>query len=287
MVTASKSRCSKDSEKRDSCLTGNDGERIALSLSSLSLFPGRAINHLMLRALKISLAFLTVFRVKVQPIPELGEVAGSAWAFPLVGAILGGILVFARLAIGSHLPPVLCAVFLVGLWAFLTGGLHLDGWTDCWDAAAAATTPERRYEILKDSRMGTFGGLALILLLAVKASAVADPDLPLSLLFLSPVIGRGAMVAAAYRVRSPEYGMGSLFVQGLDGSTRNKAALAAFLPAVVAGFSGLFCVVSAYIGAVIFRRFAESRLNMVNGDVLGAMVELAEALVLMTALFKW
>ncbi len=216
----------------------------------------------------------------------MGEVARSAWAFPVVGVLLGGILVLVRLLIGSHVPPVLSAILLVGLWAVLTGGLHLDGWTDCWDAIAAATTPERRYEILKDSRMGTFGGLALILLLAVKTSTLAGPDLPLSILLLSPVIGRGAMVCAAYGIRAPAQGMGNSFVRSLDRSTVNKAALIAFVPALIAGLSGLAGVAAAYVGALIFRRFAESRLNMVNGDVLGAMCELSETLVLVAASFR-
>lgn len=235
----------------------------------------------------MSLGFLTVFRVTVHPIPELGEVARSAWTFPLVGIILGGILVLIRWTLGSHLPPFLSAVILVGLWVFLTGGLHLDGWTDCWDALAASTTPERRYEILKDSRMGTFGGLALILLMAVKISALATPELPCLLLFLAPVIGRGAMVTAAYGIRVPAQGMGNSFVQSLDRSTVNRAALIAFVPALIAGLAGLLAVAAAYIGALIFRRFAQSRLNMVNGDVLGAMCELSEALVLITASFTW
>lgn len=241
----------------------------------------------MLRPLKISLGFLTVFSVKVEPIPDLGETARSAWAFPLVGALLGVILVLARWAVGSHFPPLLSAVLLVGLWVLLTGGLHLDGWTDCWDAVAAATTPERRYEILKDSRMGTFGGLALIILLGVKISALAGSDLPLSILFLAPVIGRGTMVAAAYGIHAPSQGMANLFVQSLDRSTVSRTVLIAFVPALIAGLTGVFAVAVAYMGTLAFRRFAESRLNMVNGDVLGAMCELSEALVLVTASFTW
>lgn len=253
----------------------------------MSLIPDRVINDFMLRSLKISLGFLTVFRVRVEPIPDMGEVARSAWAFPMVGALLGLILICARSLIGAHLPQVIAAILIVCLWTVLTGGLHLDGWTDCWDAVAAATTPERRYEILKDSRMGTFGGLALILLVAVKISTLAGPDLPLSILFLSPVIGRGAMVCAAYGIHAPAQGMGNTFVQNLDRTTVYRAALISLAPALIAGVYGLAAVAAAYLGSLIFRRFAESRLKLVNGDVLGAMCELSEALVLVTASFKW
>ncbi|MBI5248615.1 MAG: adenosylcobinamide-GDP ribazoletransferase, partial [Desulfomonile tiedjei] len=144
----------------------------------------------MLRPLDIALGFLTVFKVRVEPAPELQEVGRSSWCFPLVGALIGALLVGLHLILSGHLPVFLVAVLTIGLWIFLTGGLHLDGWTDCWDALAASVNPDRRMQILKDSRMGTFGALGLILLLAVKTGSLAREDLSLPVLFAAPVIGR-------------------------------------------------------------------------------------------------
>ena len=79
---------------------------------------------------------------------------------------------------GPYSPAA--APHVVALWAALTGGLHLDGLADCGDGLLAAATPERRLEIMRDSRLGAFGGLLLALFLILKVLATGTiPALPL------------------------------------------------------------------------------------------------------------
>jgi adenosylcobinamide-GDP ribazoletransferase len=241
----------------------------------------------MLRPLEIAVGFLTVFKVRVEPYPTLQEVGGTAWAFPVVGALLGILLVVFRLLLSNHLPMFLNAILVVGLWIFLSGGLHLDGWTDCWDALPASVSPERRFEILKDSRLGTFGALGLILLLAVKAGSLASDDLSLAVLFAAPVIGRGFMVYAMYGSRHRGDGMAALFLAGVDVGSARWALILAAVTAILAGWAGLVSAAVAYAAAVWFRRFAESRLPAINGDVMGAVCEVSETVFLLAASFKW
>jgi adenosylcobinamide-GDP ribazoletransferase len=215
------------------------------------------------------------------------EVGRSAWAFPLVGALIGIILVAAHAILTAHLPLALSAVLVVGIWIVLTGGLHLDGWTDCWDALAAPVSAERRFEIMKDSRLGTFGALGLILLLAVKTSAIADSGLSLMALFLAPVIGRGTFVLASHGSRHRGDGMAAAFLNGQDEQTAKWAAILGLGPALLAGWSGILAAAGAYLGAAWFRRFAESRLPSINGDVLGGMCEFSEAIFLVIACATW
>ncbi len=134
----------------------------------------------MLRPFKIALGFLTIFRNNLAPYSDFAEVAHSAWTFPIVGALIGTILAAEFLVLQTFFPPALSAVIIVGTWVIMTGGLHLDGWTDCWDALAAPVSVEKRFEILKDSRLGTFGALGLILLLAVKTAALLGPEVSFS-----------------------------------------------------------------------------------------------------------
>ncbi len=241
----------------------------------------------MLRSLKIAVGFLTVFKVRVEPYPELQEAGRSAWAFPLVGALIGVLLVGFHLLISSHLPIFLTAILVVGLWIFLTGGLHLDGWTDCWDALPASVSPERRFEILKDSRLGTFGALGLILLLAVKAGSLARADLSLAALFAAPVIGRGFMVYAMFGSRHRGDGMAALFLSGVDAGSARWALVLALGTAMLVGWSGLVSAGVAYAAAVWFRRFAESRLPAINGDVMGAVCEFSETVFLLMTSVTW
>ena len=237
----------------------------------------------MLKSLQTALSFLTIFGSRGRAITDLAEAGRSAWAFPLVGAIIGLFLVIAHLIFFSHFPPFIAAILTVTLWIFLTGGLHLDGWTDCWDALAASVTPEQRFVILKDSRMGTFGALALIALLALKTAALASVDLRIIALFLAPVVGRGVMVLTAYGSRHRGEGMAAMFLAGLDRNTVRWAALIGLVPAVIAGWMGIIAAGGAYLGAIWFRSFSDSRLPTINGDVLGAICELAETLFLLIA----
>jgi len=240
----------------------------------------------MLRAIEIALQFLTIVKVRLDPAADLQETGRAAWAFPIVGAFIGLLLVITYWVLSGHLPSSLVAILVIGLWVFLTGGLHLDGWTDCWDALAASVPPERRFEILKDSRLGTFGALALILLLAVKIAAVAQGDFPLIMLFIAPVVGRGLMVVTAYGSEHRGAGMAAQFLSGIDARIVQWVAILGFGPALLAGWTGIWALVGAYLGAVCFRRFAQTRLGTINGDVMGAICELAEALVLLIACIR-
>jgi adenosylcobinamide-GDP ribazoletransferase len=239
------------------------------------------------RPLQIALGFLTVFKTRLTPYPDMMEVGRSAWAFPVIGALVGIILVAVHAILSGHLPAALTAVLIVGIWVVLTGGLHLDGWTDCWDALGAAVSPERRFEIMKDSRLGTFGALGLLLLLAVKAAAVGDSALSRMALFLAPVIGRGTMVLASHGSQHRGDGMAAAFLSGLDDQTVKWAAILGLGPALLAGWSGILAALAAYAGAVWFRRFAESRLPSINGDVLGGMCEFSEAIFLAVSCATW
>jgi len=215
---------------------------------------------------------------------DLGK---AAWAFPLVGAVIGLILVLARFVLVGPLPPLLAAVIIVGLWVVLTGGLHLDGWCDCCDALASSVDAERRLEILKDSRLGTFGALGLILLVTAKTAAVADDRLPVAMVFLAPVIGRGIMVLAARGAGHRGEGMAAQFISGLDAGTVRWAAILGLAPAVIGGWRGIIAAAVAYAGALLFRRIAVKRLGAVNGDVMGAWCELGEVIVLIVGCMIW
>ncbi len=241
----------------------------------------------MLRSFEICFAFLTIFRVPVDPPPSLEEVGRSAWAFPLVGAAIGFILVLVHWFSKGLLPPVVLSVVLVAPWVVVTGGLHLDGWSDCCDALAASVPPERRLEILKDSRLGTFGAVGLIILLALKMAAVSTTDLPLTMLFLAPVVGRGTMVLISYSAKHGSEGMAVRFISGLDQNSVVAAGIITLAAALTAGWTGILGTVAAFATGLGFRRLAESRLNMVNGDVIGASCELSETVVLLVGCLKW
>src|SRR5712692_4570066 len=145
--------------------------------------------------LLLALGFLTIVPLRIgatQP-GDLGRAAG--W-FPVVGLLLGVVLSAAQWLLQQLYPPALAGGLVVALWALLTGGLHLDGLADCGDGLLVAATPERRLEMMRDPRLGAFGGLVLILFLILKVTAAAalpgrplfSLELPVALVPVGPLV---------------------------------------------------------------------------------------------------
>ncbi len=99
--------------------------------------------------------------------------------------MIGGVLAGFDLAVASWFPAGVRGVLLLGLWVWLTGGLHLDGWMDVADGFGSYRSRERTLEIMKDSRVGAMGVIAAILLLLLKASVLASTPDPLWIPLLS------------------------------------------------------------------------------------------------------
>ena len=119
------------------------------------------------------------------------------WAFPVVGAVVGAIggavfWVCARLG----MPPGVAAVWTLASMLLVTGALHEDGLADFADGLGGGRTRERKLEIMRDSRIGTFGGLALMLSLAARGTALATLAQPVRVvvaLIVAAALGRGAI----------------------------------------------------------------------------------------------
>ncbi|MBU3936253.1 MAG: adenosylcobinamide-GDP ribazoletransferase, partial [Proteobacteria bacterium] len=112
----------------------------------------------MLLAVRIAIAFLTILPARLPAELPADGLRRSAGFFPLAGWLIGGFLAGeAWLCVWAGLPPLVSAVLLVALGAWLTRGLHRDGLADLLDGLGGGQTPERRLAIMKDSATGAFG----------------------------------------------------------------------------------------------------------------------------------
>ncbi len=234
--------------------------------------------------LRLALSFLTTLPVRAPAAPP-GSLGKAAPWFPVVGLMLGALLAAARWGLGFVFPPVLSGVMLVALWAALTGGLHLDGLADCGDGLLAAVSPERRLEIMRDPRLGTFGAISLFLFLLLKVFAIAA--LPSAgpvgyyALLLAPALARWLLLIVARQPSARAGGMGAAFGQGLTPAAIAVAAIVPVLLSVLGGWRWLAAVALGLIVAWVIIRVARARLGGVTGDVLGLTVELTELVVVL------
>ncbi len=230
----------------------------------------------------IAVSFLTIFRPPGTPseMAAPSDLAASFSWFPLVGLLLGLCMVTPAFLL-QNMPPLLLAVLLTALLAVLTRGLHLDGLADLADGVGGGYSIERRLEIMKDSRTGAFGALALIFAVLLKSAALYTLllDHCWSGMLLAPALSRFSMVLGAYKMpyaRSAG-GLGKPFLEHMG----FQPLLIAFLLSISLLFliemkSALFQLALAMGCAGLMRRLAGRWLGGMTGDVLGALNEITE-----------
>ena len=235
----------------------------------------------MIKALLLALQFLTAIpvRVSLEVTPRLMARA-MAW-FSVVGLVLGAILALVDAGLRAIFPPAVGAALLLAIWVALTGALHLDGFLDCCDGLLVAKVPEKRLEILRDTRVGAFAVVGGICLLLLKFAALLE--LPagyrLAALLVIPALTRAAMVyaARAYPYARSESGLGQLFREELSWREVIVAAVVAVATAgLVLGVVGLALALCVWLMTVVVAWWVQRRIPGLTGDVYGAINELTE-----------
>lgn len=213
---------------------------------------------------------------------EIGE---AAFFFPLVGFVLGSILVLVNLLLEPFSPPALLSLALVAVLALLSRGFHLDGLADTFDGLGAGGDPERVLRIMDDSHTGVFGVLAVVLVILFKARSIELLDAERwRALLMAPLLGRWAMVLLGYRSRAAKEGLGSILIGRMEGKHVFFATVVTLI--LVAGFLGVVGIaIMVWIGIFTLgcRIYFHRHLGGVTGDIFGAVGELSEcsALVLL------
>src|SRR5579863_1126237 len=162
----------------------------------------------MIRSLAGAIQFLTVLRLPATQEPATPG-AAAAW-FPLVGAILGAAGAGVFIGLAKILPVSLAALATVAFWTAASGVLHEDGLADVADALRAGRSRERMLTILKDSRIGTFGAMAVILSVLARWQALqyfTGPGI-LAVCIAAQAVPRAAMVGLAWTSRPVGTGLG-------------------------------------------------------------------------------
>ena len=200
----------------------------------------------------------------------------SVW-YPFVGLVIGGLTWLVWTGTTRIFPAPVAGILTLVVWVALTGGLHLDGLADCCDGLLASTTVERRLEIMKDPRLGAFGGIGLLLVLMLKAAILSSltPQSAFGIM-LAASLARWCILLAGLLPLARPSGMGADFKAGFR---RWFIWAGAIVPLGLALFLGTHGLISLFLGllaATLVLLLAKSRINGVTGDVFGMTVEMVE-----------
>ena len=221
------------------------------------------------------------------------DVARSARWFPLVGGLVGAIGAAALALLTKLFPPFVCAVLVTGLVAFLTGAMHLDGLADTADGFGGGRTPDDVLRIMRDHAIGSYGGVALVLAIALKVvsiSALLDARRAVTAIILAPVLGRWSSVLLS---STQAYARPATDTAGTAGAPTRLVGKVELLIATVtvvifalllhplAGFVSLGAV---GILSAAWAWICRQKIRGITGDTLGACIEASECLVLLVFL---
>ncbi|MBP3887538.1 MAG: adenosylcobinamide-GDP ribazoletransferase [Cellulosilyticum sp.] len=217
--------------------------------------------------------------------------------FPLVGLVLGVCYYVVALLGLRFFNEYITTILILGAEVILTGGLHLDGLGDTFDGLYSYRDKDRILEIMKDSRLGTNGLLAILLILMLKVGFIYEVvnQYVLWILIVMPAVARTMQVVACYKTTTPrENGMGNTFIGKVSTKRLMGTYAMLLLVMVMMGFIvrmwfvewfGVVAIVSGTVAVLtlwtkLFVRSVYKKIDGITGDILGAICELAELLFL-------
>ena len=223
---------------------------------------------------------------------EEGAVAAASWAFPAVGAGIGMIaamVLFLASSFGlGQAPSALLALVAAG---FVTGALHEDGLADTADGLGGGRTREEKLAIMRDSRQGTYGVLALILSIGLRAVALASIAGPIEgglALIAAHAASRAALpIIMRWLVPAREDGLGALAGTPSPAVMLVAMAIGIFIALGLLGpVRGAVALVLSGIAVAATAMLARRQIGGYTGDVLGAFQQIGEIVMLLVAAAK-
>lgn len=241
------------------------------------------------RALQVAFGFLTTLPVPIVKDWREDDLRLAVKVYPVVGLVIG-LLLALMMYLTRGLEPLLSAVLVMVAWLALTGGLHFDGFCDMADAALAPKSVEERWRIAKDPRIGSFALMAGLLLILTKVAALSSlvSINAYTFLLLSPILARTAVTWAMAR-----YPVHDSSLLGRQSNLRWDEIM---LPVATGVTLSVLLVIGTRIdlmlllvvlglSTLLVAWFLNHKMQGLGGDAYGAIVEINEAVLLVTANF--
>ncbi len=220
-----------------------------------------------------------------------GTISRAVRAFPLAGLVIAALPAFILFLMLQSGDPLLASLIAIALMTLMTGALHEDGLADAADGLGGGRDRDHALSIMKDSRSGAYGVVALILSFALRASALAalartDPALAALGLVAAAVVSRGILVAHWHALPSARESGVAASAGMPEESARNialfsAAAIAILLIVPLAGLpKTLLSLIAAAAAGFGFTGFVRRKLGGHTGDTIGATQQISEIVML-------
>jgi len=242
-----------------------------------------------MRGFLLALQFLTIIPIGTRLSIDRNKLHQAVAYFPLVGFLLGLILVGVNnLLVFIQLEQFLINTILVILLIILTGGLHLDGLADTFDAFLSRKSKSEMLKIMRDSHIGTMGVLSLVSIILIKLSLLCSLSLAVKnvSLILMCLLSRYSLVLSMFSFPyAREQGKAKTFIEGMNFKIFSLATIITlFCVIILWQLKGLLPFILVVIFVFLTGRFITKKIGGITGDILGAINELVEIFVLLNIL---
>jgi|TARA_B110000114_G_scaffold32150_3_gene33268 adenosylcobinamide-GDP ribazoletransferase len=222
------------------------------------------------------------------PLPQAPDEAferqeENVWAFPLIGVIVGIIAcIVGAIAFGLGLNAPITAGLMLATTMIMTGAMHEDGLADCADGFWGGFDPDRRLEIMKDSQIGTYGVLALVIFSGLRWLALsAVISLGFAGVMAAAVLSRGVLPAImAMVIHARDTGLSHSVGRPTQQAAATSFAAACVLALILIGSSAISAAIITALIAFAVAKLAKVKVGGQTGDVLGATQVLCETAIL-------
>ncbi|MDW7661153.1 MAG: adenosylcobinamide-GDP ribazoletransferase [Bacillota bacterium] len=200
--------------------------------------------------------------------------------FPLTGFVVGIFLVVPKF-LNISIKPIEAIVIII-LYLMITGAIHIDGLTDSLDGLLSNRDQKRILEIMKDSRIGTFGAIGLILYFLILYTTVQIVDY--RWLFLMPFVGKvnGFLAAGVSKYARGEGGMGKLFIEGIGiWNALIYSLIMVVLSYLILGTLGLMASLMVLMFTIAMAKWTYNKIGGMTGDTIGLVIEVSQCIFLL------
>jgi len=239
------------------------------------------------RAILAAFAFLTRIPVPGAASFDGDDVAKSAGWFPLVGLFLGGVYYLLAQLLRNHLPSLVVGALLVLADVLFTGALHFDGLADTADGFGGGKNIEDILRIMRDHVIGSYGGVALVLVVALKMAAYSEilkGNGWISAIILTPALGRWSILLLTAALPYARQSASAIQGMGIRSLVWGSVLMLAALGAALSIRAWISMVVVILVSAC-FGVYCKRQIKGITGDTLGANLQLCESAALLVYLW--